>query len=165
MPPTLKPAITFAEKKDLDPAKLVRLYQQAPWAKGRTIEDAREMLRHTDVAVTAWDGDLLVGFGRVLTDYVYRATIWDVIVDKGYQSQGIGADIVQRILNHPRLKKSNSSGSAPACQVFMKSSASVRRNRPEWSGPDLNRAARNSFRSTLSLLSANLSHELRRAAL
>ena len=45
MTPTLKPAITFAEKKDLDPAKLVRLYQQAPWAKGRTLEDAREMAR------------------------------------------------------------------------------------------------------------------------
>ena len=105
MAPTLKPAITFAEKNDLDPAKLVRLFQQAPWAKGRTSQDAREMLRHTDVAVTAWDGDLLIGFGRVLTDYVYRASIWDVIVDKAYQGQGVGADIVQRILNHPRLKK------------------------------------------------------------
>ena len=105
MPPTLKPAITFVEKKDLDPAKLVRLFQQAPWAKGRTLEDAREMLRHTDVAVMAWDGDVLIGFGRVLTDYVYRATIWDVIVDKAYQDQGVGTDIVQRILNHPRLKK------------------------------------------------------------
>jgi ribosomal protein S18 acetylase RimI-like enzyme len=105
MPPTLKPAITFAEKKDLDPAKLVRLYQQAPWAKGRTLEDACEMLRHTDVAVTAWDGDQLIGFGRVLTDYVYRATIWDVIVDKAYQDQGIGTEIVHRILIHPRLKR------------------------------------------------------------
>jgi len=105
MPLTLKPAITFAEKKHLDPAKLVRLYQQAPWAKGRTLEDAREMLRHTDVAVTAWDNDRLIGFGRVLTDYVYRATIWDVIVDKAYQGQGVGTDIVQRILTHPRLKK------------------------------------------------------------
>jgi ribosomal protein S18 acetylase RimI-like enzyme len=105
MTPTLKPAITFAEKKDIDPAKLVRIYQQAPWAKGRAPEDAREMLRHTDMAVTAWDGDLLIGFGRVLTDYVYRATIWDVIVDKAYQRQGIGADIIQHILNHPRLKK------------------------------------------------------------
>jgi N-acetylglutamate synthase-like GNAT family acetyltransferase len=63
------------------------------------------MLRHTDVALCAWDGDLLVGFGRVLTDFVYRATIWDVIVDKSYQKQGIGTAIVQRILNHPRLKK------------------------------------------------------------
>ena len=105
MPPTLKPAINFSEKKDLDPAKLVRLYQQAPWAKGRTLEDAREMLRHTDVAVTAWDGDLLIGLGRVLTDYVYRATIWDVIVDKAYQDQGVGTEIVHRILTHPRLKK------------------------------------------------------------
>jgi len=33
MAPTLKPAITFVEKKDLDPAKLVHLFQQAPWAK------------------------------------------------------------------------------------------------------------------------------------
>jgi GNAT superfamily N-acetyltransferase len=105
MPPTLKSAITFAEKKDLDPAKLVHLFQQAPWAKGRAPEDAREMLRHTDVAVTAWDGDLLIGFGRVLTDYVYRASIWDVIVVKAYQRQGVGADIVKRILNHPRLKR------------------------------------------------------------
>ena len=63
------------------------------------------MLRHTDIAVTAWNGDLLIGFGRVLTDYVYRATIWDVIVDKAYQRHGVGSDIVQRILNHPRLKK------------------------------------------------------------
>jgi len=63
------------------------------------------MLRHTDVAVCAWDGDQLVGFGRVLTDYVYRATIWDVIVDKAYQKQGIGSEIVQRILHHPRLKR------------------------------------------------------------
>ena len=105
MPPTLKPTITFSEKKNLDPAKLVRLYQQAPWTKGRTLEDAREMLRHTDVTVTAWDGDLLVGFGRVLTDYVYRATIWDVIVDKTYQRRGVGANVIQRILTHPRLKK------------------------------------------------------------
>lgn len=105
MPPTLKPVITFSEKKDLNPAKLVRLYQQALWAKGRRLEDAREMLRHTDVAITAWNGDRLIGFGRVLTDYVYRATIWDVIVDKAHQRQGVGTDIVQRILHHPRLKK------------------------------------------------------------
>ena len=105
MPPTLKPAITFSEKKELEASQLLQLFHQAPWAKDRTLDDAKEMLRHTDVALCAWDGDQLVGFGRVLTDFVYRATIWDVIVDKAYQKQGIGADIVQRILSHPRLKK------------------------------------------------------------
>lgn len=105
MPPPLKTTVTFSEKKSLQPEQLLTLFQQAPWAKGRTLSDAREMLRHTDVAMCAWDGDHLVGFGRVLTDFVYRATIWDVIVDEAYQKQGIGAEIVQRILHHPRLKK------------------------------------------------------------
>jgi len=105
MPPTLKTTVTFSEKKSLHPEQLLTLFQQAPWAKGRTLSDAREMLRHTDVALCAWDGDRLVGFGRVLTDFVYRATIWDVIVDEGYQKQGIGTEIVRRILHHPRLKK------------------------------------------------------------
>jgi len=105
MPPTLKPAVTFSEKKELEAGQLLRLFHQAPWAKARTLEDAKEMLCHTDVALCAWDGDELVGFGRVLTDFVYRATIWDVIVEKTYQKQGLGTEIVQRILNHPRLKK------------------------------------------------------------
>ncbi len=105
MPPTLKPAVTFSEKKELEASQLLRLFHQAPWAKDRTLEDVKDMLRHTDVALCAWDGDQLVGFGRVLTDFVYRATIWDVIVDKAYQKQGIGTEIVQRILNHSRLKK------------------------------------------------------------
>lgn len=105
MPPTLKTTLTFSEKKTLDPQQLLRLFQQAPWAKGRSLDDAREMLRHTDLALCAWDGDQLVGFARVLTDFVYRATIWDVIVDQAYQKQGIGTELVQRILRHPRLKK------------------------------------------------------------
>ncbi|GIW55869.1 MAG: GNAT family N-acetyltransferase [Nitrospiraceae bacterium] len=97
--------ITFSDRKDIDPDQLVNLYRQAPWAKGRTADDARAMLTHTDVAVSAWDGPRLVGFGRVLTDYVYRASIWDVIVDKEYQGQDIGTEIMQRILNHPDLKR------------------------------------------------------------
>ncbi|MDX2250924.1 MAG: GNAT family N-acetyltransferase [Nitrospira sp.] len=105
MPPTLKSAVTFSETTNLDASHLLRLLHQAPWAKNRTVDDATEMLRHSDVVLCAWDGDRLVGFGRVITDFVYRATIWDVIVDRAYQKQGIGTELVQRILNHPQLKK------------------------------------------------------------
>lgn len=105
MPSALKTAVVFSDKKDLQAAQLLRLFHQAPWAKDRTLEDAREMLRHTDLLISAWDGEHLVGFGRVLTDFVYRATIWDVIVDQAYQRQGTGTEIVQRILQHPRLRR------------------------------------------------------------
>lgn len=97
--------VTFSERQDIDPAQLARLYAQAPWAAGRSEADVREMLAHTDLALSVWDGPRLVGFGRVLTDYVYRASIWDVIVDQDYQGQDIGTQIMQRILNHPSLKR------------------------------------------------------------
>jgi ribosomal protein S18 acetylase RimI-like enzyme len=97
--------IIFSDRKDIDPAQLVALYRQAPWANTRSIADAGEMLTHTDVAITAWDRSRLVGFGRVLTDFVYRASIWDIIVDTTYQGQDIGTQIIQRILEHPDLKR------------------------------------------------------------
>ena len=108
MPPALKTGqrpITFSDRNDFDAAQLIHLYRQAPWAKHRALEQAQAMLANTDVVISAWDGPRLVGFGRVLTDFVFRASIWDVIVDKAFQKQGIGTEIVQRILNHPRLKR------------------------------------------------------------
>jgi ribosomal protein S18 acetylase RimI-like enzyme len=105
MPPTLKTAVTYSHKELPDASQLLLLFHQAPWAKGRSLDDAKEMLRRTDLTLCAWDGDRLIGFGRVLTDFIYRATIWDVIVDRAYQGQGVGTEIVRRILSHPRLKR------------------------------------------------------------
>jgi ribosomal protein S18 acetylase RimI-like enzyme len=97
--------ISYSERKDLDPAQVVRLFRLAPWAQDRTEEETKLMLDHTDLVLSAWDGDTLVGFGRVLTDYVYRASIWDIIVDPAYQGQDIGTDIMHRLLHHPELKR------------------------------------------------------------
>ena len=105
MPPTLKSAVTYSHNEPPDASQLLGLFHQAPWAKGRSLDDAKEMLRHTDLTLCAWDGDRLIGFGRVLTDFIYRATIWDVIVDRAYQGQGVGTEIVRRILHHPRLER------------------------------------------------------------
>ena len=97
--------ITYADHKNFDPAVLVPLFEQAPWAYGRTVAETTEMLRQTDLFITAWDDGRLVGCGRVLTDYVYRASIWDVIVDAAYQGRDVGTEIVHRILNHPALQR------------------------------------------------------------
>ena len=105
MPSTLKPAVSYSHHELPEAAQLLGLFQQAPWAKDRTLADAKEMLEHTDLAICARDGERLIGFGRVLTDFVYRATIWDVIVDRGYQGRGIGTEIVKRILHHPQLQR------------------------------------------------------------
>ncbi len=97
--------ITYTDHKDFAPAALLPLFEQAPWAHGRTVIETAEMLRQTDLFITAWDDNRVIGCGRVLTDYVYRASIWDVIVDAAYQGQDVGTEIMHRILNHPALHR------------------------------------------------------------
>jgi len=97
--------ITYDDQKQFDPASLLPLFNQSSWACGRTLPDAQEMMKHTNLFITAWDGERLVGCGRVLTDYVYRASIWDVIVDERYQGQDIGTEIISRILLHSSLQR------------------------------------------------------------
>ncbi|WP_413160241.1 GNAT family N-acetyltransferase [Capilliphycus salinus ALCB114379] len=85
---------------------LVQLYQSTWWGKGRTLEDVEKMLQHSDIIIGINNSDhqKLIGFARVLTDYVYRAVIWDVIVDSAYQKQGLGQTLIQSILDHPQLQ-------------------------------------------------------------
>ena len=97
--------ITYTDGKHFDLSSLLPLFEQSSWASGRTQDDAQEMVKHTHLFLTAWEGDRLVGCGRVLTDYVYRASIWDVIVDGQYQDQDIGTEIIKRILSHPTLQR------------------------------------------------------------
>ncbi|MDH4227197.1 MAG: GNAT family N-acetyltransferase [Deltaproteobacteria bacterium] len=88
---------------DID--KLVALYSNEYWCKHRTRADVARMLKNTDIIIGVKDGESgLIGFARVLTDYVYRATIYDVIVEKSYRGKNIGKLIVDEIIGHEKLK-------------------------------------------------------------
>jgi N-acetylglutamate synthase-like GNAT family acetyltransferase len=75
------------------------------WASDRSLEDLQTAIDHSDPIVTAWDGDRLIGFARATSDGVYRATIWDVVVNPNYQGAGIGRTLVQTLITHPRLSR------------------------------------------------------------
>jgi ribosomal protein S18 acetylase RimI-like enzyme len=98
-------SIKIREGYPVKPAELQALYEHAPWAKGRTVQGIRRMLQNTDYHFSAWDGQKLIGFARVLTDGIYRATLWDVVVHPDYQGQGIGEELMDHILSHSILSK------------------------------------------------------------
>jgi len=97
--------IEIREGFPVGPEELRDLFEHAPWARGRTTEEIRIMLENTDYHFSAWDAKRLIGFARVLTDRVYRATLWDVVVHTDYQKRGVGEELVNRILSHSVLSK------------------------------------------------------------
>ena len=96
--------IIFSDSKDLTPQGLSPLFEQAQWSRGRSLDDLSSMLTHSDLVISAWENTRLIGFGRVLTDYVFRASICDVIIAEQYQGQDIGTQLMRQILDHPSLK-------------------------------------------------------------
>lgn len=96
--------VTYSARKKPTVAQLQDLYQHAWWTKKRRNADVAKLLRHPQVLLSAWEGKKLVGFARVLTDFVYRAVIADVIVRPGYYGRGIGSKVVKLAVKDKRLK-------------------------------------------------------------
>ena len=68
------------------------------WAAGRSQSDLHRMLRGSEAAASAWQGPRLVGFGRATSDGIYRAVLWDVVVIRDLEGQGLGRKLVETLL-------------------------------------------------------------------
>ena len=52
------------------------------------------MLANSNLIVTAWDGERLVGVARSVTDFHYACYLSDLAVDSSYQKRGIGKQLL-----------------------------------------------------------------------
>lgn len=86
------------------PEAFVRLFRLTGWDPGGRLTPAaaREALAHTWRAVCAYEGERLVGTGRIVGDGVLHALLADVIVDPAYRHRGIGSEIVERLTEEAR---------------------------------------------------------------
>ena len=95
--PNLKPTNGLKKLQKL-------LNNNAFWAKNRTMNDLKKCLANSDVVVSLWVGNEIVGFGRALTDGIYRGVLWDIVIDQNHQSKGFGKLIVQNLLSSKKIK-------------------------------------------------------------
>jgi len=80
------------------------LDRNAFWAKSRTITGLKKCLANSDVIISLWVGNEIVGFGRALTDGVYRGVLWDVVIDQNHQGKGFGTLILKKLLSSKKIK-------------------------------------------------------------
>ncbi|MBE9047943.1 GNAT family N-acetyltransferase [Pleurocapsales cyanobacterium LEGE 10410] len=95
-----------ADKSKVDFRQLQRLLvRSAFWARERNLEDLKIAIANSNPVVTVWDTERLIGFARANSDGIYRAGIWDVVIDPDYQGVGLGRKLVQTVLSHPLVSK------------------------------------------------------------
>ena len=95
--PNLKPTKgLFKLQKFLD--------RNAFWAKNRKIKDLKKCLANSDVIVSVWSNDEPVGFGRALSDGIYRGVLWDIVIDQNHQGKGYGKIIIKNLLESKKIK-------------------------------------------------------------
>ena len=83
----------------------VLLDKNTSWAKNRKIKDLKTCLANSDVIVSLWSNDQILGFGRALSDGTYRSILWDIVIDQNYQGKGYGKVIVNALLESKSIKK------------------------------------------------------------
>lgn len=86
--------------KKVNVERLVQLFTQAGWLdKTSDIDRLQLMVENSQIVVTAWDEEKMIGFARCVTDYVFNGQINNVIVDQEYRGRGIGKGLISNILN------------------------------------------------------------------
>ena len=91
--------ITYRNGNDLDLDDIIELYQASTLGERRPVEDRERMaamLRNANLVITAWDGELLVGIARSLSDFSYTTYLSDLAVRLSHQRQGIGRELIRR---------------------------------------------------------------------
>ena len=95
--PNLKPSRGLTKLKNF-------FNRNAFWAKNRTLNDLKKCLANSDVIVSIWVANEIVGFGRALSDGIYRGVLWDIVIDNDHQGKGYGTLIIKSILNSKKIR-------------------------------------------------------------
>lgn len=110
------------DDRDLSAERFIEFVDQV-WP-GKYDENRTAAALARTINFTAYDGDILVGCLRVLTDGYYFGTITELLVLPRYQRQGIGSTLL-------RLAKDNTPtmlyfGAQPGAQAFYEKNGCIR---------------------------------------
>lgn len=88
--------IDFKVNEPIDVQQFHGLLVNSSLGERRPIEDMEclaGMIANSNLTVSAWAGDKLVGLARSMTDFHYACYLSDLAVDQAYQKLGIGKQL------------------------------------------------------------------------
>ena len=91
--------IEYRTGNNLDIDQVIEMYVASTLGERRPVADRdrmADMLRNANLVITAWDGDLLVGISRSMSDFAYATYLSDLAVRETHQRHGIGKELMRR---------------------------------------------------------------------
>lgn len=85
--------------------QLHSLYQNEWWTKSRTLDETRNGVLGSQISIALVEKNNLVGFCRVLTDFTFKAFIFDVIVHPEHRQKHLGKQLINLVLSHKKIQK------------------------------------------------------------
>ncbi|WP_028975720.1 GNAT family N-acetyltransferase [Sporolactobacillus terrae] len=81
------------------------LYQTTGWNADQTYgkEQLDQAIRNSWYTLSVYEDEQLIGFGRIISDGVYQAFLCDLIVLPEQRNNGIGSELVERLLAHCKV--------------------------------------------------------------
>ena len=91
--------ITYTNDKQLQAVDVAQVFRNSGIKRPyEDLERIQRMIDHSDLVISAWVGNSkMIGLARAVTDYAYCCYLSDLAVDKEYQNQGIGKELVRRL--------------------------------------------------------------------
>lgn len=86
-------AIEYRINAPVSADQFIDLLHRSTLAERRPVDDRtciEGMLTNASLTISAWDGDVLVGIARSVTDFHYACYLSDLAVDASVQKLGIG---------------------------------------------------------------------------
>lgn len=91
--------ITYHVGEKLSAAEFTDILERSTLAERRPVGEPdriAKMLEHGNLMITARDGKKLIGIARSLTDFAFCCYLSDLAVDRAYQKQGIGKELIEK---------------------------------------------------------------------
>jgi len=86
--------------------QLYHLFREEWWTEKRSMDETKKVIKRSSIVIGLVDenSNKLKAFARVLTDYTFKAIIFDVIVDENFRNMGLGKLLMNIIIEHEELK-------------------------------------------------------------
>ena len=96
-------------RKNLNIKQIESLRDSVGWHRHRGEKKWNEILSKSFFVYSIWDGDKMIGMGRILEDGV-MCMFYDIVVHRDYQGKGVGKMIMNNLINKVKDKNYTSIG-------------------------------------------------------